>query len=84
MPRGDGTGPEGQGPMTGRGAGKCGGNTNSPQDSRRQPGRGTGRGQGRGQGRGLGQRIADGFNNLRQRARGGNARPRGSRGRNNA
>ncbi len=26
MPRGDGTGPVGQGPMTGRGAGRCAGN----------------------------------------------------------
>lgn len=25
MPRGDGTGPEGKGPMTGRGVGACGG-----------------------------------------------------------
>ncbi|MFP4048916.1 MAG: DUF5320 family protein [Desulfovermiculus sp.] len=27
MPRGDGTGPSGQGPMTGRGLGPCGGGT---------------------------------------------------------
>ncbi len=45
MPRGDGTGPEGRGPRTGRGLGRCG------------PGRGaggTGRGRGRDMGRGMG------------------------------
>lgn len=81
MPRGDGTGPEGQGPMTGRGMGQCGANPDRRTNSR-WAGRGTGRGQGGGQGRGLGQRIANGFNNLRQRARGGNGRPRGGRRRN--
>ncbi|MGM0681979.1 MAG: DUF5320 domain-containing protein [Thermodesulfobacteriota bacterium] len=55
MPRGDRTGPQGQGPMTGRGMGKCGGKA------------GQGRGQGIGRGRGLGQQIAGGFSNLRQR-----------------
>jgi hypothetical protein len=83
MPRGDGTGPEGQGPMTGRGMGRCGGDTDRRPNSRR-PGRGAGRGQGGGQARGLGQRIATGFNNLRQRARGGNGRPKGGRRRNSA
>ena len=29
MPRFDGTGPDGKGPMTGRGLGKCSGNTRS-------------------------------------------------------
>ncbi len=83
MPRGDGTGPEGQGPMTGRRMGQCGGNTDRRPKSRR-PGQGAGRGQGGGQGRSLGQRIANGFNNLRQRARGGNGRPSGGRGRKSA
>ncbi|MBS3758814.1 MAG: DUF5320 domain-containing protein [Desulfobacterales bacterium] len=82
MPRGDRTGPQGQGPMTGRGMGGCG------ADSGRTPGTGKvparGRGQGMGQGRGLGQRIATGFNNLRQRARGKRSGRGGGRGRNNA
>ena len=49
MPRGDRTGPQGQGPKTGRGMGKCGPKvgTASPQS---QGGQGTGRGKGRGQG----------------------------------
>ncbi len=45
MPNRDGTGPEGKGPKTGRGQGRCGGvqtNANRPRDGR-----------GRGQGRGL-------------------------------
>jgi hypothetical protein len=51
MPRGDGTGPQGQGAKTGKGRGKC-----NPQDpssgSQNQGGRGSGRrgGQGRGKG----------------------------------
>lgn len=44
MPRFDGTGPQGQGPMTGRGMGPCG-----------QGGRPVGPGMGRGAGRGMGQ-----------------------------
>ena len=59
MPRGDRTGPEGQGPKTGRGQGKC-----NPQGGILTPrgrggmgsGRGTGRGAGQGTGRGTGQR----------------------------
>jgi hypothetical protein len=71
MPRGDGTGPQGQGPMTGRGRGKC-----NPKDrasvsseqggmglgrklgrSRRQgPGRGADRSAGRGGRQGQGRR----------------------------
>jgi len=71
MPRGDRTGPQGQGPMTGRGLGKC-----NPMDrtsvspkqggmglgrklgrSRRQgPGRGADRTAGRGSGQGRGRR----------------------------
>jgi len=45
MPRGDGTGPLGQGPMTGRGAGLCAG----------YPTPGMGRGMGRGMGMGRGR-----------------------------
>ncbi len=48
MPGGDGTGPMGMGPMTGRSLGYCGGFTNA------MPGRGPGRGRGRGIGRGVG------------------------------
>ena len=54
MPRGDGTGPQGQGPKTGRGMGKC-----DPQDGtpvpRGQGGMRTGKGQGRGSGQGNGR-----------------------------
>jgi hypothetical protein len=44
MPNKDGTGPEGKGPLTGRGFGKCEGAKPCP--------RGRGRGMGRGAGRG--------------------------------
>ena len=47
MPRGDGTGPEGMGPMTGRGAGYCAG-YDGPAYESPMPGRGFGRGGGRG------------------------------------
>ncbi|MCF7936023.1 MAG: DUF5320 domain-containing protein [Synergistales bacterium] len=56
MPGYDSTGPEGQGPKTGRGAGRCGGN--SPDSvppvgtARRGRGRGAGRRRGAWQGRG--------------------------------
>lgn len=49
MPRGDGTGPWGQGPMTGRAAGYCAG-YDQPGAASPGPGRGYGRGQGRGLG----------------------------------
>ncbi len=49
MPRGDGTGPMGQGPLTGRKMGQCGG------------GQGMGMGQGRGLGRGMGRGAGQGF-----------------------
>lgn len=52
MPRKDGTGPEGQGPKTGRGAGNCGPNAGKDQ----APDRGTGQGRGRGTGQGRGGR----------------------------
>ena len=54
MPFGDKTGPQGQGPMTGRGAGYCSG-TNAPGFAA-APGRGFGRGWGgAGFGRGFGR-----------------------------
>ncbi len=67
MPRGDGTGPEGMGAMTGRAAGYCTGfnrpgfmnnNTGSNNFVPRNPGfanRAAGRGRGRGPGRGMGR-----------------------------
>ncbi len=51
MPGGDGTGPMGAGPMTGRGAGYCAGYT-APGYTNFIPGRGMGLGFGRGLGRG--------------------------------
>jgi hypothetical protein len=61
MPFGDGTGPRGMGPMTGRGAGYCTGFAGRGFASsslgrswfgfNRNPGRGTGRGRGRGMSR---------------------------------
>jgi hypothetical protein len=54
MPRGDRTGPQGQGPKTGRGMGKCGPKNQSPA-SPGQGGIGAGKGQGRGSGRGTGR-----------------------------
>ena len=52
MPRGDGTGPAGQGPMTGRGLGYCAGY--STPGYTKGPGLGRGWGRGFGYGRGLG------------------------------
>jgi len=61
MPRGDRTGPEGVGAMTGRGAGFCAGYNNpgymNPGFGRGR-GLGRGRGMGRGFGRGFGRRAA--------------------------
>jgi hypothetical protein len=56
MPGGDGTGPLGQGPMTGRGMGTCT-PANVPATGRRFSGfgRGFGCGRGRGFGRGMGR-----------------------------
>jgi hypothetical protein len=51
MPRGDRTGPEGMGPMTGRGAGFCAG-YDMPGYANQAPGRGFGFGMGRGRGGG--------------------------------
>lgn len=49
MPAGDGTGPMGMGPRTGRGAGYCGG-YDAPGWANRVPGRGLGLGRGQGGG----------------------------------
>jgi len=53
MPAGDGTGPAGMGPMTGRGLGYCGGH-GAPGYTSPLPGRGFGRGCGHGGGWGRG------------------------------
>lgn len=53
MPGFDKTGPEGRGPLTGRGLGQCQGAR--PVGNGRGLGRGNGQGLGRGQGRGQGQ-----------------------------
>ncbi len=59
MPRGDGTGPGGLGPMTGRAAGYCAGYSvpgyMNPSGGRLGMGFGYGRGYGRGFGRGMGR-----------------------------
>jgi hypothetical protein len=59
MPRGDGTGPGGLGPMTGRAAGYCAGYSvpgyMNPYGGRLGLGFGYGRGYGRGFGRGMGR-----------------------------
>jgi hypothetical protein len=55
MPAGDGTGPRGMGPMTGRGAGYCAG-YGAPGYANPMPGRGFGMGRGRGGGWGRGWR----------------------------
>ena len=62
MPRGDGTGPQGQGPRTGKGQGgsKSGkGRRGSGTNSGRGSGRGQGRGQDRGKGGGQGRNRSD-------------------------
>jgi len=61
MPFGDRTGPQGLGPMTGRGAGYCGG-YHLPGYASPAPGRGLGRGgRGQGWGRGFGRGRGRGF-----------------------
>ena len=61
MPGGDGTGPSGYGPMTGRAAGYCAGYSvpgyMNPIPGRGFGGRGRGRGFGRGRGRGWGWSV---------------------------
>ena len=59
MPRGDGTGPMGMGPMTGRAAGYCAGYP-VPGFMNPTPGGGFGWGRGRGRGRGWGWQAAYG------------------------
>ncbi len=54
MPRGDRTGPAGEGPATGRGRGDCAPVNRNPNP--KAPARGNGRGSGRGQGRGGGRK----------------------------
>ncbi len=54
MPRGDRRGPMGMGPMTGRGAGFCAGNTQAGFAGGFGRGMGRGMGYGRGYGRGFG------------------------------
>lgn len=70
MPRGDGTGPEGQGNRkgTGRGKGRCGRNSESPDQAGRNGGD-TGQGPGQGQGRGGGGRKGQGGGQGRGRNR---------------
>jgi len=65
MPRGDGTGPQGQGPKTGRGLGKCNPQTDTPQS---QNPTGLGRGQGMGQksGRSTGRKSGNRGRNRQQ------------------
>ena len=60
MPRGDRTGPEGMGPMTGRRFGYCNG-YDSPGLSRGRMGGGYGRGLGNFRGSGMGRRFGYGF-----------------------
>jgi len=67
MPRGDGTGPMGMGPRSGRGAGFCAG-YNVPGYANPVPGRGGwGAGRGLGYGRGLGLGLGLGFRGGRGR-----------------
>ncbi|MFP4050403.1 MAG: DUF5320 domain-containing protein [Thermoplasmata archaeon] len=66
MPRGDGTGPDGLGPMTGRALGYCAGYS-SPGFTK-GIGRGLGRGLARGRGRGIGRGLGRGFRGGRGRA----------------
>ncbi|MCK5017040.1 MAG: DUF5320 domain-containing protein [Candidatus Peribacteraceae bacterium] len=56
MPRGDRTGPNGEGPRTGRAMGHCNG-YNAPGFANPFQGPGFGRGMGRGAGRGFGRRF---------------------------
>lgn len=69
MPRGDGTGPAGMGPMTGRAAGYCAG-YGQPGFMNPIPGRGFGLGRGRG---GFGRGLGLGFRGGRGPAWGGYA-----------
>ncbi|MEA3505818.1 MAG: DUF5320 domain-containing protein [Bacteroidota bacterium] len=64
MPRGDKTGPEGRGSMTGRRMGYCVGNNRSGYEEFDEYGRGVARGFGRGFGRGMGFRFGRGYRPL--------------------
>ncbi len=55
MPNKNGTGPEGKGAKTGRGAGGCQPEKDTDRSTRPGTGRGQGRGQGRNQGKGQGR-----------------------------
>ncbi|MFH1998382.1 MAG: DUF5320 domain-containing protein [Planctomycetota bacterium] len=69
MPGGDGTGPMGSGPMTGRGAGFCA-ETEAPDLMNRRAGRGSGYGRGFSGGMGRGFRCrGQGFGNRYQAMR---------------
>ncbi|MFC1714095.1 DUF5320 domain-containing protein [Candidatus Poribacteria bacterium] len=59
MPRGDKTGPEGAGPMTGRGMGSCSG-SGTPGSVKQGTGRGAGRRSGSGRGRRSGRGMRAG------------------------
>ena len=61
MPRGDRRGPMGMGPMTGRGAGFCAGNTQAGFAGDFGRGMGRGMGNGRGFGGGFGRGFGPGF-----------------------
>ena len=81
MPRGDGTGPEGQGPLTGRGLGPCGSGSDASGQNQTLGRRlfsgignvfnnfrqGQGMGGGRGQGRGSGRGTSRGGGRGRNR-----------------
>ncbi len=66
MPAGDGTGPMGAGPMTGRGVGYCVG-SQTPGYMNPRPGRGVGMGMGRGAGMGRGRARGRGRGRGRRR-----------------
>ncbi len=83
MPGRDGSGPEGQGPINGRGMGGCSNNARRPAGSAMESDKGRRTGRNVGRGRGLGQRIAAGFNKLRQRRQVRRVKG-GGRGRNSA
>jgi len=69
MPQGDRTGPQGQGPKSGRGMGKCGPKDGTPAPQG-QGGMGAGRGQGRGSGRGAARGKSRGRGSGQGRGRG--------------
>lgn len=61
MPGFDKTGPEGQGPMTGRGLGRCNPDNKLNEEDDIRFGRGWGRGRGPGRGRGFGGGFGGGY-----------------------